>query len=252
MKHILTQKDGLPYEIVNKDGSAGICLLCEHASASIPDRLGDLGLSKEDRFSHAVWDIGADALARALSAKLDAPLIVARTSRLVYDLNRPPHAPDVMPSQSGEIRVPGNRDISEAEKAARTADIYEPFHTAVSTLLDAFEASPVLVTIHTFTPVWQGKERTTELGLLHDIDARLALAMMKVSDTECVTRLNEPYSAKDGVTHSLQRHAIPRGLLNVMIEVRNDLLEDEAQILRMSDLLAEMVSRACETEVSTA
>jgi predicted N-formylglutamate amidohydrolase len=38
---------------------------------------------------------------------------------------------------------------------------------------------------------------------------------------------NEPYGPEDGVTHTLRLHALPNGLLNVMIEVRNDLIQDE-------------------------
>lgn len=247
---ILTPEDGPPADVVNARGQAPICLVCEHASAVIPPALGTLGLTEEDRLSHAVWDIGAEHLARDLSRKLDAPLVVARVSRLVCDLNRPPNADDAIPSQSGEIPVPGNRDLSDFERAARTAEVYEPFHATVSDLLDKFDTPPAFVTVHSFTPTWQGKARDTQLGLLHHADSRLATSMLAHCDTSLETRLNEPYSAKDGVTHMLERHATSRGLQSAMIEVRNDLLGQDADVARMSALLASILTSSLDLDAS--
>jgi predicted N-formylglutamate amidohydrolase len=244
----LDPADGHPAEVVNAAGRAPICLVCEHASAVIPASLGTLGLASGHRYSHAVWDIGAEALARDLSRRLDAPLVLARVSRLVQDLNRPPDAPGAMPVQSGDIPVPGNRDLPDAARAARTAEIYEPFHARLSEMLDGFATPPAFVTIHSFTPCWNGRTRRTELGLLHDADDRLAKAMLAQADGSLVTELNEPYSAQDGVTHTLARHATARGLINVMIEVRNDLLDGDRAVERVGAVLEPMLSAALRTE----
>lgn len=243
---ILTSAEGPPAEIATAGGTAPVCLVCEHASAVIPQSLGTLGLAEEHRLSHAVWDIGAESLARELSRTLDAPLVVARVSRLVCDLNRLPDAPDAMPTRTGEIPVPGNRSVSQDARSARAAEIYDPFHATVSEVLDGFEAPPAFVTIHSFTPVWQGRPRPTELGLLHDADDRLARAMLAHADPSVVTHLNRPYSARDGVTHTLARHATARGLSNVMIEVRNDLLGSREGVARMASLLAGMLPASLE------
>ncbi|MGK7653254.1 N-formylglutamate amidohydrolase [Roseovarius sp. B08] len=249
---ILDAGDGPVAEVVNPGGQAPLCLVCEHASAVIPPAIGTLGLAPEDRFSHAVWDIGGEALSRAFSLRLDAPLVLATVSRLVYDLNRPPEAPDAMPYQSGEIEVPGNRDLSDAEKAARTAQVYDPFHETLSDVLDGFETPPALVTIHSFAPVWHGTPRRTQLGLLHDADAGLATAMLTAADDTLVTHLNEPYSARDGVTHTLARHATARGLRNVMLEVRNDLLGETSDVDRIATYLANLLTIALARKAATA
>ncbi|MEQ9244331.1 N-formylglutamate amidohydrolase [Roseovarius indicus] len=249
---ILSAEDGSPAAVVNARGKGPICLVCEHASAVIPAALGSLGLAEEDRFSHAVWDIGAELLARDLSRKLDAPLVVATVSRLVYDLNRPPTALGAMPSKSGAIQVPGNLNLSDDDRALRASEVYEPFHAKVSEVLDGFGTPPAFVTIHSFTPTWDGKNRETQLGLLHDADPRLAMAMMAISDDTLVTRLNEPYSARDGVTHMLKRHAIARGLQNVMIELRNDLLTREDDVARISSLLAGMLTASLDLQPESA
>ena len=241
---ILTSGDGPVAEVVNPGGKARVLLVCEHASPVIPSSLNDLGLAADDRYSHAVWDIGAADLARRLSALLDAPLVLARISRLVYDCNRPPEAPDSIPARTETIEVPGNRDLSTEARANRAAEVYHPFHACVSATLDRFNQPPALVTIHSFTPTWRGIARPTELGLLHDANPGLATAMLAATGPALRTDLNQPYSAADGVTHTLQRHANARDLENVMIEVRNDLLADADAIARIADLLQNMLAAA--------
>lgn len=241
---ILARDEGPAAELVNPHGTAPVCLVCEHASAAIPAALGDLGLADADRLSHAVWDIGAAALARALSDALDAPLVMARVSRLVHDCNRPPTAPDAIPAQAERIAVPGNGHLGAADRAARVAQVYDPFHRLLADTLDGFATPPALVTIHSFAPIWYGAPRAVELGLLHDTDDRLATRMAAGDAGGLRAALNEPYSMADGVTHTLARHALPRGLDNVMIEVRNDLLASGPQIARICHRLEQMLRAA--------
>ncbi len=241
---VIRSEDGPVGAILNPDGSAPVCLVCEHAGSAIPAALGDLGLKREDRFRHAVWDIGAGALAARMSERLDAQLVIARFSRLVYDLNRAPDAPDALSDRTEVIDVPGNRNLAQPDRAARVRDLYDPFHGLVASALDGFRNPPALVTVHSFTPNWHGTERETEIGLLHDDDPTLARAMLEIADQTWRTELNQPYSAKDGVTHTLARHGTARGLQNVMIEVRNDLLAEEAGIDRIAEALCDMLRPA--------
>jgi len=243
--HTILSNDERPAaEVLNPEGAAPICLVCEHASAFIPASLDHLGVAPEHRESHAAWDIGGRALAVQLSEILDAPLVMSRISRLVYDCNRPPSAPDAIPSKSEVIDVPGNATLSDQDKAERVAAVYHPFRERLFTMLDGFETPPVLVTIHTFTPVWHGTPRAVELGLLHDSDDALAKAMLAHAPTGVNTQLNAPYSVTDGVTHTLREHGIARGLANVMIEVRNDLVSDAQGVARFASILATMLTEA--------
>lgn len=247
---ILTKDEGPAVEVFNPNGDALICLVCEHASAFIPASLDGLGVAPEHRLSHAAWDPGAFEVSRALSQKLNAPFVAARVSRLVYDCNRPPSAPDAMPAKSEVVDVPGNSGLSDAQKAARIAEVYDPFHETVAQTLNGFAQPPSLVTIHSFTPVWHGTKRDVELGLLHDADDRLAKAMLAAAPAGFDTRLNAPYSATDGVTHTLRKHAIPRGVQNVMIEIRNDLITDQTGVTRFADCLSAMLTQALATQVA--
>lgn len=232
--------------ISNAEGAGDVVVICEHASARIPDVLDGLGLDASNRHAHAVWDPGALRVAEHIAQNLSAPLAQAEISRLVYDLNRPPDAPGAMPAKSELVDVPGNVDLMQSERDQRTALIYNPFCQAVNDLLDARLARgqfTAVVTIHSFTPVYYGKDRPTEIGILHDDDTRLADAMLAQPAPRRTDR-NMPYGPEDGVTHSLQLYGINRGLANVMIELRNDLLTNDADCIRMADEILVMLRPA--------
>lgn len=226
-------------------GHGPVCLVCEHASEAIPANMADLGLAPVDRHSHAVSDIGAALLALKLMACIGGPLVMANYSRLLCDLNRPPDAPDAMPELVEVIEVPGNRNLSLKHRAARVREIYDPFHAALSDTLDSL-AAPVLVTIHSFTRVWNGVPRAAEIGFLHDADPRLAGAMCAAYSGPHRAELNVPYSAADGVMHTLAKHGTARGIQNVMIEVRNDLLTSDETFEPLVEDLANAIETALE------
>lgn len=241
---LLAGEDG-PVVIVNDEGRSPVLLVCEHAGRRIPRELGTLGLPDSELARHIAWDIGAEGVARHLSALLDAPLVLQRYSRLVYDCNRPPEAPGAMPEVSETTEIPGNRNLTADEREARTEALYRPFHGAVARLLDERETR-ALVTVHSFTPVYMGMPRSLDLGILHDSDARLADRLLDILAGEpgLAVRRNEPYGPEDGVTHTLILHAIPRRLPNVMLEIRNDLIEDAGSQQRMAAHLAPWLRRA--------
>ena len=234
-------------QIVNPTGGSAALLVCEHASWFIPDALDHLGLAADQRQSHAAWDPGALGVAMRMSQKLDATLIASTISRLVYDCNRPPSAPDAMPARSEVIDVPGNAGLTQADREQRAQTYYEPFRSAVAAHVSSATA-PIIVTIHSFTPVYHGKSRAVEIGVLHDTDTRLADAMLDtaVQHTDALVLRNEPYGPENGVTHTLREHALPGEHLNVMLEIRNDLIQTEEQQNAMGDMIAVWVADAVE------
>jgi predicted N-formylglutamate amidohydrolase len=229
MGALLHDDEESPFIEVNEQGRSPYVLICEHASRAIPRRLGTMGLSEAERASHIAWDIGAENAARLLSRLIDAPLLLQRYSRLAYDCNRPPESPDSVPEVSELTAIPGNRRLSAEDRLARVREIYRPFHDGVSLVLDRRAAAGVkslIASIHSFTPVYKGKQRSVELGLLHDRDTTLSSRLIK-SFPNVDARLNEPYGPKDGVLHTLNLHGFARGLQHVMIEIRNDLIAAE-------------------------
>lgn len=232
-------------QTVNPNGSSSVVLVCEHAARYIPPTFQNLGLSVEASNSHAAWDPGAMAVAQRMSENLDAVLIAAKVSRLVYDCNRPPNAPDAMPAQSEVFGIPGNKGLSPQDKAQREHTFYEPFRRALADTIEQTNIS-VVVTIHSFTPVYYGNQRPVEIGILHDTDTRLADAMLDCATqhTQSDVQRNQPYGPEHGVTHTLKEHAIPRGHLNVMLEIRNDLIQTEKEQIEMADMISAWVVEA--------
>lgn len=234
--------------LMNSLGRSPVLLVCEHASNSIPPRYGDLGLTPEARASHAAWDPGALELAMHMSRRLDARLVAGTVSRLVYDCNRPPQSSDAMLAVSEMVQIPGNAGLSEAEKKERIATVYEPFKRTLDDEIAAAEISPVLVTVHSFTPVYKNVKREVEYGILHDDDARLADAMLEAA-AECshlrVMR-NQPYGPKDGVTHTLKQHGMRNGLLNVMLEIASNLIDTPSGQRAIADLSCDWLLQALE------
>lgn len=246
---ILTSADGETVAVENVSAGGAVVLVCEHASRLLPQSVGTLGLSSDALSSHIAWDPGALELSRLLSSKLDALLVYQRFSRLIYDCNRPPESPAAMPEKSEIYEIPGNRDLSVAERYARTAAIYVPFHDRISAELArrSGEGRPnVVVTAHSFTPVYFGTPRAVEIGILHDSDSRLADAMLDGAAKAGRFRVerNSPYGPDDGVTHTLRLHALPAGYANVMIEVRNDLITNSVDQEVMADYLAGLIADA--------
>jgi predicted N-formylglutamate amidohydrolase len=229
MGNCLLEGEEAPALLVNGSGRSSYVLVCEHASNRLPQALGTLGLPESELQRHIAWDIGAGKVARLLSRLMDAPLVLQRYSRLAYDCNRPPDSGDAMPEISETTHIPGNRHLSPEDRLMRTREIYRPFHATIADLLDRRAAAgtrSMVVTIHSFTPVYKGKPRGVELGILCDRDRGLADELITSFPT-VDARLNEPYGPEDGVLHTLNLHAAPRGLRHAMIEIRNDYLLDE-------------------------
>lgn len=238
----------LGMELRNADAAGPFLFVCEHASNSFPEEFGDLGLGPDARAAHVAWDPGALGLARSRADRLASPLVAATASRLIHDCNRPPDAPGAMAGQSETYRVPGNRGLDAAARIARVEGVYLPFQAALTrqlALMLARGLRPVLVTVHSFSPHWFGQPREIEFGILHDADAAFARALFEAArDLPLRSALNQPYSAANGVAHTLKLHATPHGLPHAMLELRNDLLQDEPAQEAMAARLAPLLARA--------
>ncbi len=242
MNHRDKNSSFLP-RVENPSGRSSILVVCEHASASLPAEFSGLGLDTDQLRSHIAWDPGAYDTAKILAARLDAALISSSVSRLLYDCNRPPEAESAIPVVSEDTVIPGNRGLTEAQRDTRIESFYRPFEDVLEKTLETRGGLSALVTIHSFTPVFRGASRAVEIGILHDSDTRLADALLANASGYEIAR-NAPYGPGDGVTHTLKRHALPRGLLNVMIEIRNDLIATPAQCAQMAETIATWLDAA--------
>jgi predicted N-formylglutamate amidohydrolase len=226
---LLAPEEPAAYEAFNGSGRAPVLLLCDHATRFLPRALGTLGLSEAELKRHIAWDIGIAELTRGLAKALDAAAVLSHFSRLVIDPNRALDDPTLVPRLSDGVVVPGNRDLSPTDLQARIDGFHRPYHEAVQRTLDALLARgavPAIVSMHSFTPVMKGVERPWHIGVLWNDDARLAVPLMvRLRAQGIPVGDNEPYSAREGHGYTLFVHAAPRGLANVLIEVRQDLID---------------------------
>ena len=250
---LLGADDPAPCLAVNPRGRSRIVLICEHAGRRVPGGLGDLGLRPADFARHIGHDIGAEGVARDLSARLDAPLFLQPYSRLVVDCNRARTAPDLIPAVADGTPVPGNAGLDAAGRAARFAAIHQGFHSTVAAALDARGDRPtVLVMVHSFTPRLEveGRDRPMHLGVLFHRDARLGRALIpavRAARPDLVVAENAPYRCSDATDYAVPVHGEGRGLPHALLEIRNDQIATPEGQAAWAGLLADTLAAALDT-----
>lgn len=215
-------------EIIGGDFAAGVLLLCDHATNAVPAELDALGLPPQQLERHIAYDIGAAEMTRAMAAALGAPAVLSNFSRLLIDPNRGRDDPTLVMRISDGALVPANAGIDEAGIAERIARYYAPYDAAIDAAVETAIAAghpPAIVSLHSFTPFWKGVPRPWHAGVLWDREGRLAQALIAALQNEgdLIVGDNEPY--RGGLPgDTIDRHATRRGLLDALIEIRQDLI----------------------------
>ncbi len=233
MATLLGPDDPIPVRVLREGGRSDIFLTADHAGRAIPRSLGRLGVPEDDLVRHIAWDIGIAAVTECLSEALDATAALQSYSRLVIDCNRDPGVPSSIPDVSEATVIPGNMGLSAEQRAARREAIFEPYHERILSLLDARHATgrrTVFVAMHSFTPVFKGEPRAMQVGVLYNRDRRLAEIMLDLlrAEGDLTVGDNAPYAVSDVSDYGVPMHAERRGLPHVEIEIRQDLIADEA------------------------
>jgi len=227
---LLQASDPAPFELVNAASDSDVVIVCEHAGRDIPALLGTLGLTGDQLDRHIAFDIGAETVARLMSARLDTPLILQPYSRLVIDCNRPVAAEDSIPEISDQVAVPGNKNLTETDRRQRIDEIFTPFQDAVSGLLDR-HARRAIFAIHSFTPMLGDSARPWDIAFLFRQDTATSQALantIRRCSPDVVIGMNEPYCIDDRSDWFVPYHGERRGLAHSLIEIRNDhLLSDD-------------------------
>jgi predicted N-formylglutamate amidohydrolase len=239
---LLGQDDPAPYSVVDGAGARPVLLVCDHAGAAIPTSLGTLGLAAADLDDHITVDIGAAPLTRDLAGCLGVDALLATYSRLVIDCNRELEDYTLIREVSDGRVIAGNRSLDEAAVAARVSEIFHPYHLEIRRRFAAMRqggAEPVLVSIHTFTPMFRGFERPWHVGVLSGTDRRFADPLIAALSAEkgLVVGDNKPYSGLAFAGYTIETHAMASGSPNVMIEVRQDLVDTADGVARWVDIL---------------
>ncbi len=235
--------------VENPDGAGSFAIVCDHASNRIPAEYQSFEFANDALQTHIAWDPGALPVARHLSATLDAPLLWPDVSRLVIDCNRAADASSLIVTESEGRPVPANVGLGEGERSRRLEFIHAPYHAAIDVCLKRRMASgraTTLIAIHSFTPIYLGRSRPWQIGIVFGEDRRMADLLIGGlrTDPSLNVGINEPYSPADQVYYTVERHAGPRELPAAMVEIRNDEIRDDAGQRRWADRLAKILVRA--------
>lgn len=203
--------------------TGSLLLTAEHASNRVP---APWRLRPADRVllgTHWGYDIGAFHLMEGLAHSLGAFGVASRFSRLLIDPNRDPADPSAILRRTPDGAPRFNRTI---DAAARVARFHAPYHDTIDRMIRTFQPR-FLLSVHSFTPSLRGERRPMEAGVLFDRDDELAAELVENMNREgLITASNAPYSGKDGLIYSANRHGAAHGLRYLEIEVRQDLLHN--------------------------
>jgi predicted N-formylglutamate amidohydrolase len=243
---LLAATDPDPVLLLNPGAASPLLLTADHAGRALPARLGDLGLPEDEIRRHIGWDIGIWGVTRRLSASLDAFAIGQAYSRLVIDCNRDPAWPTAIPRISESTEIPGNQRLTGQDRAAREREVFRPYHDHMAGELDRRAAAGMptaLIAMHSFTPAYKGVARPWHAGVLFHRHDRLATIMARLLRAEggLVVGENEPYSVSDTSDYSVPVHAERRGLPYLELEIRQDLIADEAGEVEWAERLTRLL-----------
>jgi predicted N-formylglutamate amidohydrolase len=232
---LLGPDDPAPFLERNPGGAAPVLFTSDHNGMAVPDVLDGLGVPVHEMRRHAAYDIGINAVAEVLSDRFDAPLVTSSYSRLVIDCNRHPGAPGSIPPVSDGTVVPANADVSDVDREARENEIFHPYHNAIAARIQAMRArdggvGPIIVALHSFTPVIGGAFRPWDIGILWKDDQRLARPIIEALEAggDMVVGDNKPYSGSDPAGYTVDFHVAPLNLISIGVEFRQDRIEFQA------------------------
>ncbi len=229
------------FECVEGDGA--VVLSCEHATEHVPGRWRWPSRDRRLVGTHWTFDPGAADLTRDLAISLGAGAVLSRFTRLLADPNRPEGAPDLFREFADGAPVALNANLDDREREERLGSLYRPYHEALDRAV-ARSSAAVVFSVHTFTPVYEGARRDVEVGVLFDRDEVPAMNLLaELSAVGFLARANEPYSGRQGLIHSADRHARSHGRLAVEIEVRQDLAVRPEERRRVVDAVLRWTKR---------
>jgi predicted N-formylglutamate amidohydrolase len=243
---LLDTDEVAPVREDNADSTSPFLFTCDHYGRRIPERLGRLGLTASDLERHIAWDVGIAGVARRLAEATGAHLIAQRYSRLVIDCNRPFESPGSIPLMSEATHIPGNDGLSFDEVTARRREIFAPYHARIAQALDrraAKKQPTILISLHSFTPVYAGGARPWHVGTLYQNGNGLPPLLLKLLRAEghFLVGDNEPYAVSDATDYTIPVHGERRKLINSGIEIRQDLITDEPGQIEWAERLARIV-----------
>ena len=222
---------------------ANLLLIADHASNFIPKKYNNLGVSKKEILTHKAYDPGVRDLAINLSNKLNSYLILGNYSRLLIDCNRDLNDPTLISVISDRKLILGNKNITKQERINRINNMYKPYHKKIKKNILEKKIN-VIISLHSFNPIFKGKKRKLKYGILSNQDRRLSdLLLHELKKKKKIVGDNKPYKGSL-IGDTLYKHALKRGIHHSLIEIRNDLLSNCKKIDQVSNLLYRVINES--------
>lgn len=245
------------FEILGDSGNPGPFLFtCEHASNAVPESVVVSASDRKLLGEHWGWDIGAQDVVATLVSRFGGQAVVTRFSRLWIDPNRAPESASLIVSEIDGEAVSFNESVDAHERERRIRQYFDPYHGAVhrtgserAKLASPFE----VLSVHSFTPLYLGKRRAMEVGVLfneHDEDAWHMQEALSAQGFE--SALNAPYSGKppEALIYAAQRHGQTLGVKYLELEIRQDLIDTKDKARDVGDRIANALERYLELTTS--
>ena len=197
----------------------------EHGSNSVPARWQALFAGQEHVLdTHLAWDPGSGALAGKLAQRLGAPLLTGQVTRLLVDLNRSASHPRRLSVFS--------KSLSAAEQEFLIQEFWQPHWDAYAKTVKGLPGQVVHIACHSFTPILDGKVRTTDIGLLYDPSREQEKAWclrlqsgLRQHLPELKIHMNQPYrGVSNGLGQQHRRLFDDEKLITFELEVNSTLL----------------------------
>jgi predicted N-formylglutamate amidohydrolase len=200
-----------------------LLITCEHAGNEVPENYKYIFKNADEVLkSHLGWDPGAAIIAASLGAGLEVPVFLHSTTRLLVEANRSLKKPQLFSQYSDQLEP--------SIKSFILDKYYHPYRNAVTTSIAKSIESHFEVahfSIHSFTPIWDGEVRSTDIGILYDPDrkpeAKIALQLqekLKRLAPLLTIDMNEPYKGTDdGFTTQLRTQFPIKSYSGIEIEI---------------------------------
>ncbi len=223
--------------------STRLLVIADHASNYIPKEYNNLGLSEKEITTHKAYDPGVKQLAIKLSNKLNSNLVLGEYSRLLIDCNRDINDPTLISTISDRKIIFGNKKITKKEKDYRINFMYRPYHMKIKKVIIEKRINTI-ISLHSFNPIFKGKKRILEYGILSNQDRRLSNHLLKeLRNIKNFIGDNKPYRGSL-IGDTLYKHALKKGIHHSLIEIRNDLLSNVKKIDQVTDLMYRVISKS--------
>lgn len=218
-----------------------IIITCEHAGNVVPEKYSSLFAGSAAVLnSHRGWDPGALDVASTLANKLQAPLFRTAITRLLIEVNRSLDSATLFSEFTSELYA--------NEKATLIAQYYLPYYHSIEEAIRQSEKPVLHLSIHSFTPVFNGTTRTVDIGLLFDpasVQEKKFCALVKEKLDqqlpECKTVFNEPYKGTDdGIAEILRKKFPGSDYLGIEIEL-NQKFAGTSALMRIQEALCNAI-----------